>query len=1461
MGTQHSLVMAECATAQESQVFRVSDFAHATEEQIFLVQKILSKIPSLTKVEAVSGDLQMMPEIWTCKSVVSCLLSDNKIASPLPEELGACSQRLRKLALNGNCLGPEFSTILLQIPSLVELLLSHNSLSYFPAAVEINAAALKLLDLEHNSLEDVSLLSSLQNLETLKLTSNRIGFIPEGFSGLTNLTSLHLGHNFVHSIPALPVSLRFLHLNNNSVESASSISTLKNLRVCALQHNVLDELPENVFQSMTDLQTLALNGNALMRLPPSIGRLLSLNRLFLHENCLLTLPEEIGDCSELTTLRIEYNELRILPKSLARCKFLLVIVAHNNRLTQFPEFVSSMPQLLRLSLEFNPIKDMGPGATGGTLAGGRERTGTILSAAPSTGSGSRERSGSIQGPSSGSRRSSDARPPSPQFLDASPSPPSSPAMKPKRTGTVIDAPNSLRRDISRGSLKSSNKGAILEDGAEAGSTLKSTLTRSDSGTLVGSGLSSLLSSGAEFDPVDFRPTEDFHQAFLHFVETRDFSPSKSKNFLRAPPQAKLVLMRQHRDAILRLFMSGRAPDESVDNVEALAAHQIDPLLVQRVLQATPSIAQLRRVAAGIEEFQDAWFGLLLEYGLFDDVLKLLHQTFRQLPAENAEEYVLVLLRMFEAIFDAVWKTVLVTHGSIPVLALHLDSPFPSVAERVLHILLEITRIPEAGVCVVLKGLEMRRRMLGDSARFGILHMLMMEHRLVAALSLFNAILEASHVAERKDLRKELMDLHAGGATNFIDSLNSNPAMAAELDAFLETLKEEQGKIAKLEGNLLSTPAVQDDGGAKAGKRRGSRIVLKVKEVAFDVTAVPPLVKIRKRGLMLKIGLTVAKITRQLVAEFEVDPAQDYRLMYVAPDADKTQVWLDDDKALSQYPDLNADESESSPVPLFFSLKPVPMTIQLPSGEIRTVSLILAALVKDLLAEIRVAIDDLPEGKLRLAVNQGRDRLVMDKACNSQGVEPYTVLFVVVVDDDDESISTDPSSMAQASSVAIQRADGTTMMATGLQPMSSASASALASDKKAAEEEEPVMNIWDEAFGPKYIVIENGEVTSASINKIIERMTSIETIDLTLTSVFLYTYKSFTNAEEVWMKLMERYNVPERVSEQDTKKLRLRVCMFIKKWMEMRRTGDINPDLLMKIMDFIEQRLAADGLAEMQSVLFRIMTGASAEKIVSYNQKQPPKAKQPKVKSIEKMTVLDVDPLELARQITLFTWEQFIKIKPYEFFNQNWMRKNKENLAPNIVKLIDMFNHMSGAIATVILSESRVRKRVVLVERFIDVAVELRKLNNFLMTMSFISAFAQASVNRLRFTMDRVSEAHKERLRELQALMNPEKSFQHYRRAYDSLTTPGIPYLGAYLTDLTFIEEASLSKIGPRINLQKHTMVFGVLEKLQLLNRKLPLNLEPLESVQQWVLRLPVLGEKELYDLSLLIEPRGADSVK
>ena len=404
---------------------------------------------------------------------------------------------------------------------------------------------------------------------------------------------------------------------------------------------------------------------------------------------------------------------------------------------------------------------------------------------------------------------------------------------------------------------------------------------------------------------------------------------------------------------------------------------MSPMECVRLLQKfPPSLAMLRRLAAGFEEFQDAWFGLCLEFGMFVEILKVLHRLY--LAPLPEPDVLLTVLHLYSIIFDAVWKSVLVTHGSVPVLLLHLSSSNENVVESVLSIVLQIVRIPEAGVCVFLKALSTRQKMTSSPARLGILYDLIVKRRNVIALRVVNTLIDQMKTQDRQDLRTELFALHEAGAKAFIEVLNEWPEMGKELDLFLDALKEDKGKAASVLSLASSSgppsgsaspqvgvkPRSDSDVNAKRPKS-GSKIKKDLRTVSFDVISMPPLVKLRKRDLKLKIGDAVNKVTRYLVSEFDVEPALDYLLMYLAEDG-KTPIWLDQEKKLCNIAGLKIDGDVCSTT-LYFSLKPVPMTICFPSGESRTVSLVLESLASEVLVQLKNVFSDLPEGQLYLAI--------------------------------------------------------------------------------------------------------------------------------------------------------------------------------------------------------------------------------------------------------------------------------------------------------------------------------------------------------------------------------------------------------------------------------------------------------------------------------------------------------------
>jgi hypothetical protein len=84
-------------------------------------------------------------------------------------------------------------------------------------------------------------------------------------------------------------------------------------------------------------------------------------------------------------------------------------------------------------------------------------------------------------------------------------------------------------------------------------------------------------------------------------------------------------------------------------------------------------------------------------------------------------------------------------------------------------------------------------------------------------------------------------------------------------------------------------------------------------------------------------------------------------------------------------------------------------------------------------------------------------------------------------------------------------------------------------------------------------------------------------------------------------------------------------------------------------------------------------------------------------------LLDLHPLEVARQLTLIEHNLYRTITPCECLRQRWTSKDKATLAPNIIALIDRFNKVSRWCCSEIVREKDLKSRAVILNRFILIA--------------------------------------------------------------------------------------------------------------------------------------------------------------
>lgn len=109
-----------------------------------------------------------------------------------------------------------------------------------------------------------------------------------------------------------------------------------------------------------------------------------------------------------------------------------------------------------------------------------------------------------------------------------------------------------------------------------------------------------------------------------------------------------------------------------------------------------------------------------------------------------------------------------------------------------------------------------------------------------------------------------------------------------------------------------------------------------------------------------------------------------------------------------------------------------------------------------------------------------------------------------------------------------------------------------------------------------------------------------------------------------------------------------------------------------------------------------------------------------------------------------------------------------------------------------------------------------------------------------------------------------KNFGEYREKLRLANPPCIPFLGVYLTDLTFIEDgiASIVKTSNLINFAKRSKTAEVIRDIQQY-QNVPYSLIPSLELQDYIVNnMKEAGDvHEMYDRSLQIEPREREDEK
>ncbi|XP_068847421.1 ras-specific guanine nucleotide-releasing factor 1 [Capricornis sumatraensis] len=231
-------------------------------------------------------------------------------------------------------------------------------------------------------------------------------------------------------------------------------------------------------------------------------------------------------------------------------------------------------------------------------------------------------------------------------------------------------------------------------------------------------------------------------------------------------------------------------------------------------------------------------------------------------------------------------------------------------------------------------------------------------------------------------------------------------------------------------------------------------------------------------------------------------------------------------------------------------------------------------------------------------------------------------------------------------------------------------------------------------------------------------------------------------------------------------------------------------------------------------------------------------------------------LEIAEQLTLLDHLVFKKIPYEEFFGQGWMKLEKNERTPYIMKTTKHFNDISNLIASEIVRNEDINARVSTIEKWVAVADICRCLHNYNAVLEITSSMNRSAIFRLKKTWLKVSKQTKALIDKLQKLVSSEGRFKNLREALKNCDPPCVPYLGMYLTDLAFIEEGTPNYTEDGlVNFSKMRMISHIIREIRQFQQT-AYKIEHQAKVTQYLLDQSfVMDEESLYESSLRIEPK------
>ncbi|CEJ54122.1 hypothetical protein PMG11_00444 [Penicillium brasilianum] len=235
--------------------------------------------------------------------------------------------------------------------------------------------------------------------------------------------------------------------------------------------------------------------------------------------------------------------------------------------------------------------------------------------------------------------------------------------------------------------------------------------------------------------------------------------------------------------------------------------------------------------------------------------------------------------------------------------------------------------------------------------------------------------------------------------------------------------------------------------------------------------------------------------------------------------------------------------------------------------------------------------------------------------------------------------------------------------------------------------------------------------------------------------------------------------------------------------------------------------------------------------------------------------------EFARELTRIDWIMYNSFRPRDLVRHvsiSGVDKDKIRSLQNVNRMIKHFNHVAFFVASMILLRDKPKHRARCLEKFMSIAVKLRRQNNYNALGAVIAAINGTPVHRLTQTRELIPVASQKEFMRLVILMSTSRSHSAYRLAWDNSFSERIPFLPLHRRDLVSAEEGNKTFLGEnksRINWKKFEVMGEVVIGIQRSQKSPHPQAQKYDDVERLILDSKLSGDEEdLYARSLQLEP-------